>query len=108
MKKLRILVAAVLALVFMCNCSTMAFAAQSDNDDSAVTYNVSGPSPSYTCMDLFGNTYSSVVFPTLDAAKAAFGSDRVYTSCSRFYGGIFFNCCTYYSDGTGLYFRVAY
>ncbi len=62
---------------------------------------------SRVCFDGEGNQYAmDAVFPSMAAAKAAFGRDFTYGICSRPFMGVLFNAYYCFSDGTKQFFRI--
>lgn len=81
--------------------------AASTGDTQSLQPYVFGSDFTVVQFDIEGSQYSSLLWPTLGAAVSHYGTDYTYSSCSRYFGGLFFNYNYGFSDGTKQYFRVS-
>lgn len=104
MKKARKMIVILLSVaMLLCNGVFTVSASQGDEEPVAGTY-VIGQERYLT--DMNGNVYGATNWGSLEAAKAKYGPDWTYGTCSVYYAGSYYNYYYCFSDGSRMYFGV--
>lgn len=101
------LLASILILTMLLSCVSIAVFATTEDDESSSNENVRSVQSEYY---LYGggssHRYGYTGCSSFDAARAYYGTDFTYHSCSKYYNGNYYNYFYTFSDGDRMYFGV--